>query len=353
MQFKFLILSIFSFLFFQGIFAQYSFEGYIDETLKDGEIFLSLVEDYRKLSGVYNEQILVKTKADTTGYFSFTGNNLPADNRMYRIHVDTCPNDAPNTSHIMGHCKNSKEIIFIANNTSTLQLPTSFANEVFCKVVSEDKRAEAFLKIDSLRNDMHYAFNSYRSEANRKINTEKWFTIFQQYGEQLQEPLAELYIYSFLSDRSSLLHTYYLEDLKNNNYYQDLLLRLQEKYPDTGYTQQYEAELIADQYLINSISQKAKVPWWLYFIGIVSILSIVGNFYFFGKWKKAKEPKITDQNLSNQEKKVLDLILDNKTNKEIATSLFVSVSTVKTHINNVYRKLNVSSREEVKTLFSK
>ena len=54
--------------------------------------------------------------------------------------------------------------------------------------------------------------------------------------------------------------------------------------------------------------------------------------------------------LTQQENKVLDLILEDKTNKEIASELFVSVSTVKTHINNVYKKLEVSSRKEVKEL---
>ena len=40
-------------------------------------------------------------------------------------------------------------------------------------------------------------------------------------------------------------------------------------------------------------------------------------------------------------------MLENKTNKEIASALFVSVSTIKTHINNLYKKLEVTSREEM------
>ena len=40
-----------------------------------------------------------------------------------------------------------------------------------------------------------------------------------------------------------------------------------------------------------------------------------------------------------------------KTNKEIASELFISLSTVKTHINNLNKKLNVTSRKELKRLF--
>jgi DNA-binding NarL/FixJ family response regulator len=35
-----------------------------------------------------------------------------------------------------------------------------------------------------------------------------------------------------------------------------------------------------------------------------------------------------------------------KTNREIATSLFISVKTASVHVSNILRKLGVSSREE-------
>jgi transcriptional antiterminator len=41
-----------------------------------------------------------------------------------------------------------------------------------------------------------------------------------------------------------------------------------------------------------------------------------------------------------------------KSNKEIATELFISVSTVKTHITNIYKKLAVVNRTELVTRFT-
>jgi ATP/maltotriose-dependent transcriptional regulator MalT len=43
--------------------------------------------------------------------------------------------------------------------------------------------------------------------------------------------------------------------------------------------------------------------------------------------------------LSERELEVLALIAAGASNREIAARLFVSISTVKTHINNLYRKL--------------
>ncbi len=50
--------------------------------------------------------------------------------------------------------------------------------------------------------------------------------------------------------------------------------------------------------------------------------------------------------LSERELEVLTLLASGHSNKEIAKDLFVSVGTVKTHTNNIYRKLGVRNRAE-------
>jgi LuxR family transcriptional regulator, maltose regulon positive regulatory protein len=50
--------------------------------------------------------------------------------------------------------------------------------------------------------------------------------------------------------------------------------------------------------------------------------------------------------LSEREQEVLALIAAGKTNRQISSELFVSVGTVKTHINNTYRKLDAHSRTQ-------
>jgi DNA-binding NarL/FixJ family response regulator len=51
--------------------------------------------------------------------------------------------------------------------------------------------------------------------------------------------------------------------------------------------------------------------------------------------------------LSEREFQVARLVVDRKTNREIAGELFVSLKTVEAHIRNLFRKLGVSSRVEV------
>lgn len=335
--------------------AQFSFSGYIDGEEWQSTVYLSLVEDYRKIDGVYSEQIIAKTIANTDGYFEFKGNMLNEANRIYRIHVDKCSEIQQDVNHFNGHCKDSKALIFIANNNDTLQLPFSFENQVFCNIVSTNPKANAFTQIDSLKQDMKFAYGEFRSEANRKLNNKKWFQKLQDFGKSLNEPLAELYVYSYLSDRTSDLHSYYVEDLAENTYYENLKTRLSAAYPNSGYTNQYKNELASDTFLLNSSKTKESDFNWLYVIIPILLLSLIFNVFLI--FQKRKNNKLSSENLkqklSKQERVVLDLLLQNKTNKDIAETLFVSVSTVKTHTNNIYKKLNVQSRDEAKVLFSK
>ena len=62
-------------------------------------------------------------------------------------------------------------------------------------------------------------------------------------------------------------------------------------------------------------------------------------------------PGATDEigveSLSERELEVARLIVDRKTNPQIAAALFLSQKTVESHIRNMFRKLAVSSRVEL------
>jgi DNA-binding NarL/FixJ family response regulator len=51
--------------------------------------------------------------------------------------------------------------------------------------------------------------------------------------------------------------------------------------------------------------------------------------------------------LTERELQVARLVVDRRTNPELAEALFLSPKTVETHMRNIFRKLEVSSRVEV------
>lgn len=333
-------------------YAQYSFEGQIADNVDGKTVYLSIIEDYRKLSRPYLEQIIKKTTVDSLGFFKFQGDNLSPDNRIYRIHVDECSEDALDSNHFLGRCPNSRSILFIANNQDTITFPTSFADEVLCEISSTNTKSEAFLQIDALKEEMAFDFYDFRSEANRKLNSKKWFNTLQDFGKNLDEPLIELYVFDFLSDKRNETYSYYLKDISKNDYYEYLGQRLEKKYPNTVFTELYQTEIATDRQIADqTISVYSN---WKWILGIFLALSILLNIYFFYRQRSLRENhknKVTGK-LTAQEKKIVNEIMKDKTNKEIAIELFISLSTVKTHINNLYKKLEVSSRDEIKSLFS-
>lgn len=332
-------------------YTQYSFDGQIADEVDGKTVYLSIIEDYRKLSRPYLEQVIKKTNVDSLGYFNFQGDNLSADNRIYRIHIDECSEQALDSNHFLGRCPNTKSILFIANNKDKITFPTSFADEVLCEITSTNPKSETFLQIDVLKEEMAFDFYDFRSEANRKLNSKKWFKTLQDFGKNLNEPLVELYVFDFLSDKRNETYAYYLKDITKSDYYENLSQRLEEKYPNTVFTELYQTEIATDLQIANQT--KSVYSNWKWILGSLLTLSILLNLYLVYRQKSQKRNHKDDTlgKLTSQEQKIVNEILKDKTNKEIASELFISLSTVKTHINNLYKKLGISTREEIKQLF--
>ena len=58
--------------------------------------------------------------------------------------------------------------------------------------------------------------------------------------------------------------------------------------------------------------------------------------------------RIVDNNLlTEREKEIILLILEGKTKQEIADSFCLSVSTIKSNVENIYRKFDVHNKAEL------
>ena len=90
---------------------------------------------------------------------------------------------------------------------------------------------------------------------------------------------------------------------------------------------------------------------------IISVIALV--FFFIGIYINKKSlnknslvpnevnhKKIKELNISNREYEVLCEIANGLSNQEIANKLFVSESTIKTHVSNILIKLNAKRRTQ-------
>ena len=63
--------------------------------------------------------------------------------------------------------------------------------------------------------------------------------------------------------------------------------------------------------------------------------------------------RANDEKLSPQERRILGLVVEGKTNKEIAKALSLNDKTVKNYLSNAFQKLNVRRRSQAAALFER
>lgn len=83
------------------------------------------------------------------------------------------------------------------------------------------------------------------------------------------------------------------------------------------------------------------------YIGLAGIIFLCIGIWLGRKfWHAQFRPKTNHEPLSRREIQVLSAASSGMSNQEIAESLFISVSTVKTHLSRIYSKLSVKRRTQ-------
>ncbi|TXN38397.1 response regulator transcription factor [Flagellimonas hymeniacidonis] len=139
-------------------------------------------------------------------------------------------------------------------------------------------------------------------------------------------------------DKQQLLDT---DIAQNETYYLNLLSELQASDLDPSSYAFLERKLA---YLTNIGLERELQQSKLIIFGLLFIVVTLSVFTI--RMRRKRQESLVSV-LSKQERTVRRLILQGKSNKEIANELFISLSTVKTHITNIYSKLNVANRQEL------
>lgn len=264
---------------------------------------------------------LATAEISEDGYFAFDESVFNNEDRMYQVQVRRLPEKGQSNE-----TSNSSSASFIISKGDSLYFP----------------QGEGFLSdyITSSRSDNEWQkLKKYEatSETGIDLGTEQYLQKTREYTkDSLQILLVKLLSIQTLEDKRLLQ-----KDVRENaDYYLDFLSKLQEsELPPASY-----AYLERRIYATHQELLQRRYYTSLAFNGL--LLVTIGGLVFivFRRRKHSFSPKMA---LSRQEENVKALILEGKTNKEIAGALFISISTVKTHISNIYSKLDVSNRKDL------
>lgn len=333
-------------------YGQFTFSGYVNEEFTQATCYLIGIDDFKKSNVFVSEHILQEATVNPEGYFEFSGSFLSSESRFYKIYIDKCQGNVLDGFHLLKQCEESTSVIFIANNTDQIRFPLNGLNQMFCDVEFSRPQNNAIQKIDSVQEELLGALQDAKNDLQRSIVFENYFHKIQHFSRSFKEPLVELYTYNLYANSISFSRKFYLKDLQKSGYYTKLLDRIKEAYPESNYASQFKADLIKDQYPLL-IKKNSSYKTGMIFLAVLLLISVFLNLFLYRKIGPRHSRVNYKDVLSSQEQKVFILMHENLSNKEIGAHLFISISTVKTHINAIYNKLSIGSRKEVGLFFKR
>ena len=285
-------------------------------------VYLSIISNFDQLHSMSNQMIIESSELDEAGRFLFETDYLPAENYIYRIHLSK--KGDPPASLIIGG-KDENHLFLIANNKSNLQIENQSDESLFGNVeIDGFQPARMLREIDEMVffvDTANFNSTSLKRELMKKALDEK----LRQFADSCSSPLVALY---------ALYKTDFESNIGENPAFYNRFL---EKWKDekSPYFEEFR----------KAIPVQSKKHNYSILFGLAGLLfGAILTFLILKRKPQKPEPA---EILTIQERKIYSMIQSGKSNKEISNELNIEISTVKSHVNNLYSKLKINSRKEI------
>ncbi|MEN2489605.1 response regulator transcription factor [Flavobacterium sp. B11] len=324
-------------------YGQYKISGYIDTEQKNKTVYLSLLK-YDEETMITENQILFSTQTDSSGYFEFKGQLLSEKDKLYRIHSNI---NSIKGLQLVADNEKSNFHNFIFSNRDTIYFPKSGKNW-FSESKNSNLTDKEWKKLKSFEEQLEKNNTQIQNKEAQQQAVNDFAEKVKAYSEKnIKSPLLKLLAFSDIKRNDFNIKN---DFEKNEAFYDAISNSLKNYYGETSYYIQYQDEIskISNVILQQKYAFHKKLN---YALAILVFILVLISVFQFRKIKTLKPKKVKSEisnlTLTNQEEKITRLILEDKSNKEIADELFISLSTVKTHIRNLYAKLDVANRHEL------
>ena len=291
-------------------------------------IYLSTIDRLDDLTSISDDMIFDESEIDSSGVFRFAGDYLPEGDRVYRLHVSKVGD--PISTIIIGS-KEQNHMHFAMRPGDTIKVFPKHESSLFATATIQGNPINRCIaRVDSVITESRQGAGTV---AGARIRRAEHIDVLRTTFERCPYALGKLYTAHFLLDR------FESEDVVAFLQRGLSLMKLQ----DSAYADglQMKAEILAGQYGTSDAGQTsaAQLLW------ILPLILVIGWLLWRRPWISSKDDPL--ESLSIQERKVLELLVDGKSNKEISQELNIGISTVKTHVHRIYGKLGIGTRKEV------
>lgn len=327
--------------FAQSAYAQYKVFGYLVTDKPTKKVYLSVLR-FDEHNNLNKKQIITSTTTDSLGYFEIKGNLLPEQDQFYRVYS----NLSENSLDFINSTNECNYHNFIFSNKDTIFFPQNKASMWFANANNTNKADKELIKMITFENALKNQFiDTQNKEMIDKIK-KIFLSKYKKYcTDSITSPLVSLLGYARMKNAVGKMDDDYD---KSPDYYNNLLSKLKDEYGNTSYFAQFREEVAILNH--RNVIKKYHFHKYLNYLLLLLLAALTLLLAKVSKSNNLLKKQIRDQSLSKlttQEQKIADLVLKGKSNKEIASSLYVSLSTVKTHLTSIYAKLNVTNRQDL------
>jgi DNA-binding CsgD family transcriptional regulator len=324
------------------------------------KVYLAVINSLDGFTSASYQDIISSADLDSNGNFTISGNDLPDEPRFYRLYVNS--NKATTTSVYLGNIRNY--VLLVLNNKTEVSISCrDFCRPYFTYSIESSNENQDMLTVQNIL--LSYDSLKWDSfgESKQQFLVRKRYTDLKQFADTASNLMASLWAVTEMHIDSS-----YDND---KSFFNSFAERFQKNAGALFYARQLDERLQLLQYRkgVKNVSLSGTL------FAIISILlgcSILLNIYLVFRKKpesKLKEQEFTREiplqiqnvpeenkeeivkslieKLTLKEREILKMVNEGLSNKEIAEQLFVEVSTVKTHIGNIYQKTDIKNRKEV------
>jgi len=307
-----------------GIYGQFQ----LDTAVWSPVAYLSLIPSFNDMYSMSHSMIIDQATIDHTGSFSFSSRLLPEKDHLFRIHFSK--REDPAASLIIGG-KDENHFFLIANQSARVLIRNDGDSVITREIIFEGYFPN--IQLQQINQIAAY-LDSASFETSPVISDLIRSGVFENlraYADTCSNPIVSLYaLYKSRFESNFPL---------NQQFYKNFLLKW--KNEETVYFEEFRKKI--------PVQKSRGLSFRILLFG--TILFIAGFFvslWLHKSWPKNQNPL---KDLTVQERKVFSMIRKGKTNKEISESLMVSLSTVKSHVNSIYSKLEINSRKDALNLF--
>jgi DNA-binding CsgD family transcriptional regulator len=332
--------------------AQYVIDGILTDTSgKWGRIHLELVESIEDLTHLNANNVLVSSPIESNGYFRLEGMGLPEGKQLYRLFLMKKSDGERNVGISNGAVRNFNLIVLENDAKISLRcsdVATSFAYCSFGNSPESQAIAHLYDQILGPINREYIKDGIETSELKTQLLSRKQSDMLLHFADTTNMVLPGIVALQLLPDFEA--------EFKNAPVrFRRFVQKIVAKAPKSAYALEFKAKIEA----LEAKLFGKKTDWTSFLLVFFMTLSAVLSFLAIRLHKKLRQLQTqilpnepldsTALNaLSPKELEVLQLVAQGKSNKEIATALFIETSTVKSHVNKVYQKLGVTTRQEAR-----